>query len=249
LTAAVGKQIVIQKLGVVMVKKPIDLQKPLDEFDETVLSPYSVKHKAMISGEVLESLGTNKYLQWTLENPDVESDSPLRYCSLFITYYTCNPDMVPHVPDECYVGGGKSRLSGETVKLEIPWPDTNDANKKIGLQYVLFGQTGETVIQNDITFSVQYLFHVNGKYTEDRTQTRLALGSNWKSKYSYFTKVEWSFFGYDSFGRIYADKEQTLQASEKLLSSLLPELEKEHWPDWQKVNAKDYPPDKEVSGN
>ena len=232
-----------------MIKKPIALQKPFDEFDESVLNPYIVKNKAAIDRETLESLGTDQYLQWILENSDVESDSPLRYCSLFITYYTGNPDMVPHVPDECYVGGGKSRLSGETVTLEIPWGKANDANKKIGLQYVVFGQIGNNIIQSDIRFSVQYLFYANGKYTEDRTQTRLVLGSNWTSSYSYFSKVEWFFYGKDSFEYVYPDKEQTLEASKQLLALLLPELEKNHWPDWQKINAKDDNPEEKTSGS
>ena len=38
-------------------------------------------------------------------------------------------------------------------------------------------------------------------------------------------------------GLTYPDKEQTLEASAKLLSVLLPELEKNHWPDWKKINA------------
>ena len=34
----------------------------------------------------------------------------------------------------------------------------------------------------------------------------------------------------------YPDKEQTLDASAKLLKVLLPELENNHWPDWEKIN-------------
>lgn len=234
LTAAVGKQVIIHELGLVMVKEPIEPQKPFDALDKTVLSPYVVRNAYTIDRETLESLGTEEYIQWLLENPDAPSDSPLRYCSLFITYYTGNPDMVPHVPDECYVGGGKTRISGETVTLDIPLADTV---QKIGLQYVRFGQLADNIIQSDVEFSVQYLFHVNGKFTADRTQTRLALGSNWTSRYSYFSKVEWQFFGVDAFGRIYPDKDQTLEASRHLLSGLLQELEARHWPDWQALNT------------
>lgn len=244
LAAAVGKQVLIHKLGLVMVKEPIAMQNPLDKLDETVLIPYAVLHKSMIDRETLESLGTEEYLQWTLENTQVASDSPLRYCSLFITYYTGNPDMVPHVPDECYVGGGKSRLSGQTVRIDVPREESPDNPQTVGLQFVVFGQAGNTIIDAETTFSVQYLFHVNGRYTEDRTQTRLVLGSNWTSPYSYFSKVEWFFFGVDSFGRTYPDKEQTLAASQQLLARLLPELENNHWPNWQAINA-----DRDESGN
>jgi hypothetical protein len=137
--------------------------------------------------------------------------------------------MVPHVPDECYVGAGRVRLSAETVDLNI----TGGSQDKVGAQYLIFGQVGESALQKEEKFSVQYLFHVNGEYTSNRTQTRFALGGNWFCKYSYFCKVEWRFFGLDSFGRVYADKEQTLTASEELMSKVLPELEQNHWPDWE----------------
>ena len=74
LTAAVSKQVVIRKLGIVMTKEPIALQKPLDEFDEAALSPYIVRNKAAIGREILESLGTEEYLQWIVEDPDVETE-------------------------------------------------------------------------------------------------------------------------------------------------------------------------------
>jgi hypothetical protein len=80
---------------------------------EQALRPYVVKQKEQIlNRDVLESLGTEEYLQWILEAPDAAPGSPTRFCSLFITYYTGNPDMVPHVPDECYVGGGNERKGG-----------------------------------------------------------------------------------------------------------------------------------------
>ncbi|MCI0499022.1 MAG: hypothetical protein L0Y36_05005 [Planctomycetales bacterium] len=235
LTAAIAKETVIRVLGVQMTKERIELQRPLDEFKGDVLSPYAVKEKAQIQNrDVLESLGTEEYLQWILEDTEAVPAGPTRYCSLFITYYTGNPDMVPHVPDECYVGGGNERKSGQTVTLEIPG---TDPMRKIGFQYVMFGRIGDMAM-TDENFSVQYFFHANGKYCADRTGARLVLGSNWLSKYSYFCKVEWKFYGIDSFGWIYPNQEQTLQASQKLLAKLLPELESHHWPNWEAINAK-----------
>ncbi len=234
LAAAVSKEAVIRVFGVHMTKQPIALQHPFEEFDETALLPYVVKDKGKITNrDVLESLGTEYYLQWILEDPQAASGSPTRYCSLFITYYTGNPDMVPHVPDECYVGGGNVHLDSETLDVDVP---RQPQSQKISFQYAMFGRTDQTLMKEE-KFSVQYLFHANGKYYGSRTDTRFALGSNWLSPYSYFCKVEWKFYGFDSFGLIYPDKPQTLDASRKLLAVLLPELEKNHWPDWQAVNA------------
>jgi hypothetical protein len=231
LTAAVAKEAVIRTLGVQMVKEAIPLQHPFEDMDPAALAPFELKDKTRIQNrDVLESLGTEEYLQWILEDSEALPGSPTRYCSLFITYYTGNPDMVPHVPDECYVGGGNSRTGSDMVTLDIP------GKGSIPFQYVMFQSISEDGMTID-NFSVQYFFHVNGKYSSSRTDTRLILGSNWFSKYSYFCKVEWKFYGFDSFGVIYPDKEETLKASSKLLSKVLPELEKNHWPDWEKINS------------
>jgi hypothetical protein len=58
--------------------------------------------------------------------------------------------------------------------------------------------------------------------------TRWALG-DLSSEYSYFSKVEISF---SNLRGIYPDKEQAIDATEKLLKVLLPVLEENHWPDW-----------------
>ncbi|HOK96384.1 MAG TPA: hypothetical protein PK052_06410 [Anaerohalosphaeraceae bacterium] len=235
LTAAAAKETIIRVLGVQMTKQRIELRHPLAEMNEQALRPYVVKQKEQIlNRDVLESLGTEEYLQWILEDPEAPAGSPLRFCSLFITYYTGNPDMVPHVPDECYVGGGNERKDGQTLTLDIPLPQ---GERKLAFQYVIFGRAGTMAAKED-NFSVQYFFHANGRYCGDRTQTRLVLGSNWFSKYSYFCKVEWKFYGADAFGVVYPSQEQTLEASRRLLARLLPELEANHWPDWEAANAK-----------
>ena len=35
----------------------------------------------------------------------------------------------------------------------------------------------------------------------------------------------------------YPDKAETMEASKKLLAVLLPELEQNHWPDWETINS------------
>ncbi|MHC4084712.1 MAG: hypothetical protein ACYSU3_07240, partial [Planctomycetota bacterium] len=57
------------------------------------------------------------------------------------------------------------------------------------------------------------------------------------SKYSYFSKVEWKFFNIRFNKLIYPGKEEAIAASQKLLSVILPILEKEHWPIVKKGNA------------
>ncbi len=233
LAAAVSKEAVIRVFGVHMTKQPIPLQHSFDQLSEAALLPYVVRDKGKIQNrDVLESLGTEEYLQWIIEDPEAATGSPTRYCSLFITYYTGNPDMVPHVPDECYVGGGNIHLGSQMLTIEVP---REPQPQNVSFQSAQFGRTDKNTMREE-KFSVQYLFHANGKYCGSRTDTRLVLGSNWLSRYSYFCKVEWKFYGFDAFGLIHPDQEQTLEASAKMLAVLLPELERNHWPDWQAIN-------------
>jgi hypothetical protein len=233
--SAATKSIVIKTLGVQLTKLPIELKKPLDQMDPKKLDPYEVQKKLEITNQdILESLGTEKYLQWLLEDKNAAADGSTRFCSLFITYYTGNPDMVPHVPDECYVGGGNTRLKGETLTVEIPWPG-QEKPRAIALQYVLFGRKDETFLHVENQFSVQYLFKANSQFCGDRTATRAVLGSNFFGKYSYFAKIEWRFYGKNS----HPTQEETLEATQKLLTVLLPVLEEDHWPDWEKANRND----------
>lgn len=241
--AASLKTYAIQKLGYELVKYPLDLKRPLGEMDETSLAPYLVIKKSEIANrEILESLGTEEYLQWQLEDPDLPKEDPVKYCSLFITYYTGNPDMVPHVPDECYVGGGNRLERKDLIRIPLEpsaqhLPGLKAPGSEIGVQYLMFSRPGRGMIPMDEKFSVQYFFKANGQYSESRTETRRILGQNFFSKYSYFCKVEWSFHGIGTFNSpVYPDKLQTIQASEKLLSVLLPVLELDHWPDWEEAN-------------
>ena len=164
-----------------------------------------------------------------LEDGRVPVDSPVRKCMLFITYYD-KADVVVHNPDECYTGVGFRRMGGgdtETIKLR-----TDGQESDLKLRYVVFSGSNLKSIFSDVSFPVIYLFKVNGEYTVNRTETRYVLARNIFGKYSYYSKIEWKFFN-RVFGRtVYPEKAEAIQASEKLLSVLLPVLEKEHWPDW-----------------
>jgi hypothetical protein len=92
--------------------------------------------------------------------------------------------------------------------------------------------------QMDSKYPVMYFFKANGEYAGNRTITRAIMSKNLFGKYSYFSKVEWKFFGYGYNGIVYPSKEDIIQASEEFLSLLLPVMEKDHWPDWEKANSK-----------
>lgn len=208
-------------------KEPLPLKKSLDLLDEKALAPYKVVSKPKItSQEVIASLGTQDYIQWILEDTDVAVDSAVYKCSLFITYYDL-PDRVPHVPEECYTGGGHQRLASDSVTFEI---NKEGGKENIPARYLVFASTNSNYWGMDTKFPVLYLFNVNEVYANSRDDARFALNKNIFSKYSYFSKVEWKFFNTRFRKPFYPSKEEAITASQKLLSVILPILEKEHWP-------------------
>ena len=227
-TAGAGMSIAIKSFGVYLKKEPLLLKKSLELLDENGLASYKVdpndKFKIENKG-IVKELGTEDYIKWVLEDTDAATNSAVRRCMLFITYYRL-PDRVPHVPEECYAGSGFQRLASDRVTLEI----NNSAGfeKKIPGRYLVFVSTTSNFWQSDERFPVLYLFRVNGEYAGSREEARIVLNKNLFRKSSYFSKVEMIF----SQSSIAPPKEQAVKASEKLLAVILPILEGEHWPDW-----------------
>ncbi len=210
------------------------LKKSLNLLNEQALAPYKVEKKTEIPNqEVLESLGTQDYIQWILEDTEAAFDSTIRKCQLFITYYGLS-DRVPHVPEECFTGAGHQRLTSDSVIFEI---SNNNTTRKIPARYLVFASTKSNYWGMDTKFSVLYLFNVNESYANSRDGARFALNKNIFSKHSYFSKVEWKFFNIRFNKPIYPGKEEAIAASQKLLSVVLPILEKEHWPILKKGNT------------
>jgi hypothetical protein len=223
---AIGMPTAMKHLQMYLIKVPLPISKSLSLLDDNGLGPYKVVAKSEIeNAEVLKSLGTEEYIQWVLQDTEAVADSDTRFCTLFITYYDL-PDRVPHVPEECYVGGGYQRVSSDIVEFDL---SGEGAAKKIAGKYVVFAGKSRDNWASETAFPVSYLLRVNGRYAADRNSARILLGSSLR-KSSYFSKVEFLFFGTELNSRVYPNKERTLAASEKLLKVILPALEEQHWP-------------------
>jgi hypothetical protein len=242
LTAASSKSI-MKELGDWYFKKlPIPLQKPLEDMDFGNIAPYKLDRQWRIENhDIVEELGTEDYLQCILIDTEAGKSSPVRYCSLFITYYTGDPDAVPHVPDECFVGGGNEKQGKETLDIEIRNPIDNgqaeNETVKLPVSRVIFKRKGSGIWDAGSTFSRLYFFKVNGQYSSGKVSTRRILLKNLRGKYSYYSKVEWDFYGAANNMRILPEKEDIVSASEKMLSAVMPVLERDHWPDFDAANA------------
>ena len=237
------KKVVIEKGIIYFTKLPLPLRDSLDNLDMAKMLPYKVDklNKRKIPKNIEEELGTEQYIQWIIEDTEVEKSSPVRFCSLFITYYTGNPDQVPHIPDVCYSGSGNELRSSEELELVVS-KDSSDADSvetelDFPVRRLNFRQSGQNSwdIPND--FTVLYFFKVNGQFAYTRGGVRIIMSKNLLGKYSYFSKVEWRFFSMSGGSSNKASEEDILTASNKLLSKLLPVLESDHWPDWDKANS------------
>ena len=223
-----GMSMTMKTLGIILQKEPLPLRKSLELLDEGSLSPYRiVPPKLRIENkEVLKALGTSDYIQWVLEDSEEAPGSPVKRCLLFITYYRL-PDRVPHVPEECWTGGGYRKLRSEGVTFEIDDDIGFEAN--ISAKYLVFGPKKTSLWQNRVRIPNLYFFRVNGKYAGSREEARIALNKNLFGESSYFCKVELVF----NKSSAVPGKEAAVRASEKLLAVILPILEREHWPKWE----------------
>jgi hypothetical protein len=233
--AGSGMSIAIKSFGIYLKKEPLPLKKSLQLLDEKGLAPYKVVSKEKIENEeIVKGLGTENYIQWILEDSEAAADSAVRKCSLFITYYEL-PDIILHVPEECYMGSGYQRLASDSVTLEVDGISSTLGEEKIQVRYLVFANVNSSHWQRETKFPVLYLFNVNGFYRNSREGTRVVLNRNIRGMYSYFSKVEWTFFNTEFGAKIYPSKEELVTASQKLLGVILPILERQHWPDWEEA--------------
>jgi hypothetical protein len=221
-----GMPVAVKMAGIYLKKEPLLLKKSLSDLDKSNLASYKVVAKSKIENQdILNTLGTEDYIQWTLEDTSVPAESKTRFCTLFITYYSL-PDIVPHRPEECYIGGGLQEIKFETVMLRVV---QGIYERQIKTRYLLFADTKSDVsLGGASSFPILYTFNANGKYG-DRSDVRNTVNSPF-SKFSYFSKVEWKFFNRAPGQISYPNKQEALAASEKLLAAILPVLEKEYWP-------------------
>jgi len=213
------------KLGVVK-KEFLPPKKSFDALNEEKLAPYKVVEKLKIEDkDMLKALGTQDYIQWILEDTTVPAGSVVRKLMLFVTYYG-RADRVPHVPEECWAGGGFQQLASDSVTFEIK---KAGFERKIDGEYLVFSSKKSGFREKSGQITVLYFFRVSGKYAVGRSETRFLLNKNLFRKYSYFSKVELDF----NQTLVAPSKEEAVAAGEKLLAVVLPVLEEEHWPDFE----------------
>lgn len=215
-------------------KLSLPLRQPLDRLDKALLAPEYGLHASQpdpFSGETIETLGTDQYLSWNLVCRGRDRSDAAYLSNVVVTYYTGQPDMVPHVPQECMQATG--------FQLEHEWTDT--------IQVTGVGAPGDQIKIKVCEFSpaqggadrsswrrVLYLFYCNGRFETERLGVQIAQ-ANFKDKYAYYSKIELNFFG--ESGHRNATREESVAAAQPLLQKLLPALLAHHYQNWADITA------------
>ncbi len=229
--AAVGVQVLPGMLNVYLRKEPVPLKSPLALLDLRKLEPRYTRHPDTdrippMSDEMVESLGTEEYLVVYLRDTTVPVTASTSVAHLFVTYYTGKPDMVPHVPDECFRAGGYNKLRAYTAPVNavgVGAPDDEIAVRVVDFE----ASPGRSLSGSSARLSVLYFFHANGTYVTTRNGVR-ANALNPFQRYAYYAKIEMSFFAGNGRGGN-ASAEESLAAAGPLLEALLPVLFEDHF--------------------
>ncbi|MAE63408.1 MAG: hypothetical protein CMJ18_03980 [Phycisphaeraceae bacterium] len=182
---AIGKEPASEAMAAWLKKRPVDVRKPLAQFDRTCLEGFDFTDDQ--SEGKAEGLETLEYIYWEFQPgiPDF-SFKPAMY--LNINYYTVTPQRVnlniPHTPEVCFRQGG-NRIT-EMGAIEIPTDGIPTLDGSLEAKYLRMTHP-TNVTQKDIV--VAYLLYANGRFFDDREKARVILGLPW-NRDVYFTKIE-----------------------------------------------------------
>lgn len=201
-------------------KEALPLKASLGRLSPEALAPYRIVHRETLDPAVVDALGTEQYLRWTLEDETVPPTDPLRHANLMVTYYSGGSSLVPHTPDVCYLGAGYEPAQTHE-NMEIIVPSLGPGKDVVPIRVCSFVKTA--VFNRDKT-SVVYTFYCNGRFVATRTGVRL-LTHDPRDTYAFFSKVEVGF--------PWATRRQNVEGAKKVFERLLPLLIEDHWPDFK----------------
>ncbi len=227
--AAVGLKTAATRFGWHFRKEAVPLKLPLRLFDARALGPRYELNKLLtdrsppLSEDMVDSLGTNEYVHVYVNDTQKAASDPTRVAAVFITYYTGKPDMVPHVPDECFRAGGHDPLSAGTATVRVP--GVGAAGDEVPVRVLEFRLRSQGVLSTGgEVATVMYFFHANQKFVTTRDGVRLSL-SNPLERYAYYAKIEVDF---SSETGVRASKAAAVEALGPLLARVLPVLFRDH---------------------
>lgn len=229
LAAAVGHPILLARVGSIE-KKEVPLKAPLSQMAKEGLGPYRFKASYVLPAAVADALGAQDHLDWQFLDTSIEdATNPVSWIRVMVAYHTGGVDVVPHTPDQCYLGQGYQPVNMENTEIEIP-----SMGRSIPIRVLKFVRSE---LHGGEEPTVIYFFHCNGEFVETRTKVR-DLVNSLSTGYAYHCKIQLTF-GSETSRPTYASREDSIAAAAKFLDYFLPILVKDHLPDWDAVLAQE----------
>lgn len=246
-SSALAKHVVLSINHVVMFKKPVPLRMSLERLPHVVGDyAYDDATRAELSKEVIEELGTTEFITRVYVDRSKPAGEPGSRLVLHVAYYTGTADTVPHVPTRCYTASGVLPLN--TIEQTLALNGAGYTLMADGRTRVQLADQAVTLSQRDVaatTFTyghaqdsdfqsnVLYFFAANGKFlpTPELVRTH---SWNPADEYAYYCKIEVNLPGV-------GDRAEAARLTSRFLSVMLPRI-MACLPDWQAVQAGEYPP-------
>lgn len=245
LTGVGGLWSILQANGVVLVKEPIALRRPLFHLPDRLGSWRKIHQDKPLSAEMIEELGTTQYISWIYSDEEATTKQPTRV-RLHVAYYTGTPDTVPHVPERCYTAGGVMPVETMRVPISLsgaqyeehqdgPVAFYGHSAQRTHMPAMQFNATGFTFVppeRPNQQANVVYFFAANGKFLATPDAVRF-YGFDPRDRYSYYCKIEANFVDI-------ADPQLAAERASAFFSAALPEI-MACLPDWVDVKQGRYP--------
>jgi hypothetical protein len=253
----------VRAFNVFLRKEAVEMRGAFGTIPRTLGSWKALGDDRPLAVEMIEQLGTDKYLDRTYVRTGKTS---VEGFNLHLAYYTGMIDTVPHVPDRCFVAAGLNlKIQPENLELRVDradwWIDREFTNLASGNSYWLAGVedafTGkiqpirmpvgdfflrtsefEDPEQPNLRIFAGYFFVANGRSVWTPTDVK-AFAFDPRERFAYYCKVQFTYGAND------ATPEKFAAMVTEFLNDFLPEL-MQRLPDWAEVERRGSPPKSEA---
>jgi len=171
--AAVGLRPGVKALSEYYAKEPIEVRRPLKEFDISCLPSFE---SGWVSSNIPpDEIETDEYAIIRF----IREQGEPREVVLFVTYYSDPRSKVPHTPDVCYRQGGAVVKEMKNITIDIP---ELARCPKVKARLLLLQQRTYNQV-------VIFCFYADGQFKHSREQVRWMMGKP-GNRYVYFSKIE-----------------------------------------------------------
>ncbi len=243
-------------IDAVLRKEPVPLRANLSTIPGVLGRWQQVGADEVLSAEIMEELGTDKYLTRTFA---MDGDVRGPRLDLHVAFYTGMIDAVPHIPERCNLGSGLEKsLSGKILPIVLArqtWADPLWDQVPEQIRPAVPDQLTRTLMQEtvrlprlgtqsqlemnisqywhpkapDHRFCTGYFFVANGRTTPSASGVK-ALAFRLSERKAYYCKVQISYFDPQRS----VDEMELARVASDFLSEALPEIMR-CLPDWNEV--------------